>query len=223
MTFSSAQATFHQTFDRDWNPAEMIDGTLSGFNGWAIYRNNGGGDQTLSESALFTLQNALASGPQSLTFTISQNYDQQHLLGDFSLGYTTDASPTLASAETLFTINGASSLNGSTFTFPTTGNILVGGAIPNTDVYTIEAGVDSATPITGIFLNAINDPANGLPTGGPGRQPNNGNFVISEFQATSVAAVPEPGSIALLTGMAVTGAAFLRRRKQAAKAARTLS
>jgi Bacterial Ig-like domain len=48
-----------------------------------------------------------------------------------------------------------------------------------TDTYTISALVDSAAPITGIFLDAIKDPA--LPGGGPGGQYGNGNFVVSEF------------------------------------------
>jgi hypothetical protein len=45
-------------------------------------------------------------------------------------------------------------------------------------------------PITGVFLNAINDPNNGLPSGGPGRFEGNrggpvgkGNFNVTEFTA----------------------------------------
>src|SRR4029077_11122140 len=47
------------------------------------------------------------------------------------------------------------------------------------DTYTISALVDSAAPITGIFLDAIKNPS--LPGGGPGGQYGNGNFVVSEF------------------------------------------
>lgn len=39
------------------------------------------------------------------------------------------------------------------------------------------------------------------------------------FSSTTPAAVPEPGSLALLTGLTLTGAAFLRHRKLARKAA----
>ncbi len=39
------------------------------------------------------------------------------------------------------------------------------------------------------------------------------------FSSTTPAAVPEPGSLALLTGLSLTGAAFLRRPKQARIAA----
>jgi hypothetical protein len=50
----------------------------------------------------------------------------------------------------------------------------------------------SADPITGLFLNAINDPTNGLPTGGPGRFYQNvgqGNFVVSELTAEVSASI----------------------------------
>ncbi len=40
------------------------------------------------------------------------------------------------------------------------------------------------------------------------------NDTVSVLIGTAPAAVPEPGSIALLTGLSLTGAAFLRRRKQ---------
>ncbi len=42
---------------------------------------------------------------------------------------------------------------------------------------------------------------------------------LDDVRVLAPAAVPEPGSIALLTGLSLTGAAFLRRRKQARKAA----
>jgi hypothetical protein len=48
----------------------------------------------------------------------------------------------------------------------------------------------------------------------------NGASLIDNIQLGTVAAVPEPGSIALLAGMGLSGAGFLaRRRKQARKAA----
>lgn len=204
VTFSSATATFFQTFDRSWSPAEMFDGITSGNNGWAIFRNDGAADQTRSETALFTLATSLAAGNQNFTFTIQQNYGTSHELGDFSLAYTTAVAPTLASAATAINITSASATSGATFSSTSTGQLLVGGASAPSDVYTIMATVNSAAPITGIFLNAINDPASGLPTDGPGRQPGNGNFVVSEFSA--VAVVPEPASLALLVaGLAAVG------------------
>jgi len=81
---SSATATFHQTFDRDWNPSGR----------WRHHRGqrladdqaSGSGDQTLSATALITLATPLGPGPQALTVTIYQNNGAAHLLGDFALG-----------------------------------------------------------------------------------------------------------------------------------------
>ena len=157
----------------------------------------------------------LAAGPESLTFTIYQNFGNFHLLGDFNFGYTTAGSPTLGSAETQATITGANSVNGTTFSFSPGGPILAGGPLPNTDIYTVTASVNSGTPITGFFLNVINDPSNGLPTGGPGRQPTNGNFVVSELTLGATVGrtgVPEPSTLALF-GAGIIGLGALRRRK----------
>ncbi len=218
VVFSSAVATFNQSFTGvDFTASQMIDGIYSGTNGWAIVQGAGPGDQTLSESALLTIQSPLTAGSRTLTLTIYQNFGGQHLLGDFSLGYTTDASPTLSSADNLLSITSASSLNGVAFSYPSQGQILVTNpnSAPDTDTYTIHASVNSALPITGIFLNAINDPTDGLPTGGPGLQPTNGNFVVSEFVADTVStATPEPGAYALLAGCASALLLGVRRRRK---------
>ena len=203
VTFSDATATYYQT-SGNWLPSQMIDGIIStGDNGWAIYRFDGQSDQTLSETALLTLASPIATGPQTWTITINQDYvgggGGAHLLGDFSLGYTTDATPNLSSVFTPFTITAATSLNGSTLTSLGNGELLDSGLLPITDVYTITVTSNSVDPITGLFLNAINDPTNGLPTGGPGRFYGNGggpvgqgNFVVSELTAEVSASTTAP-------------------------------
>ena len=110
VAFSSATATFYQTYNGDWLPSQMIDGITAvqpgsdpPANGWAIYQNNGQSDQTYSETALLTLASPLSAGPHTWTITLYQNYGNGHLLGDFSLGYSTDATPTLSSTDTPFT------------------------------------------------------------------------------------------------------------------------
>ena len=186
--FSSAEATFYEV-ENDWAPSQMIDGlftgppgpgTYGGINGWSVYNYATGVSE--AADALLTLASPLPAGQYELTFTIYQNYygNPGHLLGDFSLDYTTAASPTLSSLQTPVTIESASSLNGTTFSFLSPGELLANTSQNSigTDTYTISAFVDSASPITGIFLDAIKNPA--LPSSGPGRF-DNGNFVVSEL------------------------------------------
>jgi len=182
--FSSAIATFYE-IQNDWAPSQMIDGIFTGpnggINGWAVYNYATGTSE--AADALLTLANPLPAGQYNLTFTIYQNYygNPGHLLGDFALDYTTAASPTLSSPQTPVSIQSASSLNETTFSLLSPGELLANSSKNSigTDTYTISALVDSASPITGIFLDAIKNPA--LPGGGPGGQYGNGNFVVSEF------------------------------------------
>jgi hypothetical protein len=239
VTFSDAPATFFQTAGGTFAPSQMIDGIFgtpvnAPGNGWAIYRNNGQPDQTLSETALLTIADRVQAGPEVWTFNIYQGYvgggGGAHLLGDFSLGYTTDKTPTLASTFIPFTITSASILNGSTLTSLGNGQLLDTGFLPVTEVYTITATSKSMGPITGVFLNAINDPNNGLPSGGPGRYPGDpgnvgtGNFVVSEFTAdvsrpNDLDSVPGPIAGAGLPGLILACGGLLgwwRRRRKAA-------
>jgi hypothetical protein len=214
--FSSADATFYQTINGTYSPSQMIDGN-TGNGGWAIYSGS-----TDSQSALLTLASPLAAGEYQLTFTIIQNFDaypgEFHSLGDFSLGYTTAASPILTSPMTLVSIQSASATSGATFSSPLPGELLVGGPGSTNDTYSIVASINSASLITGIFLNAIDNPANGLPTGGPGRM-YAGNFVVTEF-ALDAQATPLPAALPLFaTGLGALGLlGWRRKRKQAAAA-----
>jgi hypothetical protein len=87
------------------------------------------------------------------------------------------------------------SSSGETFHVLPDNSILVSGTLPSTDIFTITAPT-TLTGITGIRLEALTDPS--LPFNGPGRQPENGNFVLSEF-SVGIDAVPEPSSVALLS------------------------
>ena len=189
VNFSSAVATFYEV-QNDWAPSQMIDGIFTGpggINGWSVYNYATGVSE--AADALLTIASPLPAGKYELTFTIYQNYygNPGHLLGDFALDYTTVASPTLSSPQTPVSIQLASSLNGTTFSYLSPGELLANTSKNSigTDTYTISALVDSASPITGIFLDAIKNPS--LPGGGPGGQYGNGNFVVSEFTLNDAA------------------------------------
>ncbi len=112
VNFSSAVATFYEV-QNDWAPSQMIDGiftgpppspgqdaTYGGVSGWSVYDFNAG--MADGADALLTLATPLPAGQYNLTFRIYQNYygNPGHILGDFALDYTTDASATLSSPQT---------------------------------------------------------------------------------------------------------------------------
>lgn len=218
LVFNGASATFQQLADGTnpggWTALESIDGFTGTSNGWAIY-DYANPDHTSSQTAYFNLSSTLAGGPTDVTFTMIQNYDYSpHTLGDFNFGYTTAAGADAFSAQTALTITGMSALGGATLNL-VGGEIIAGGANPLTNIYTITAHVNA--PVTGFFLNVFESGTNGQPDDGPGRA-SNGNFVLTELQASSVAeGVPEPASWALmLMGFGGLGAKLRRARRRPA-------
>jgi len=210
LPFNSAIATFGQTSPGTFLAPQMIDGITSADNGWAIFRNTGAVDDTFSERALFTLATPLLAGPQILVFTIVQNHRQSHVLETFRLTGTTAGAPSLNSVQDDPVINSALSTVAGTVLTANGALITVTGTLQDIDTYTITATFNLATPLTGFFLDAIDTNGDLTASGGPGRQPINGNFVINEF---SVTAVPEPGTwVLMLGGLAVVAAGARRRR-----------
>ncbi|HZZ44664.1 MAG TPA: PSD1 and planctomycete cytochrome C domain-containing protein [Tepidisphaeraceae bacterium] len=62
------------------------------------------------------------------------------------------------------------------------GAVLVAGVVPETDTYTLEFSAPSFKGVTELKLEALTHKK--LPRQGPGRSPENGNFVLSELRAT---------------------------------------
>ena len=69
--------------------------------------------------------------------------------------------------------------SGATFAEQTDHSLLVSGESPKTDTYTITADTD-VEGISAVRLEVLTDASH--PRNGPGRQPENGNFHLSEFQ-----------------------------------------
>lgn len=213
----NATATFSQSIGANFPASTMIDGNFSGAlgQGWAIFDGAG----ALAQTAVFeTTADTGFAGGTLLTFTLSQLYTAapQHTLGRFRLSFTTDNRADFADGLqtggdvtanwTVLTPTSASATNGATLAILGDGSVLASGTSPSTSVYTITA-LTSLTGITGFRLEALEDPS--LPGSGPGRQPANGNFVLTEFEVNADVAVPEPASLALLSaGFAL----FLARR-----------
>jgi hypothetical protein len=160
-------------------------------------------------------------GGTNLTFTLNQVFGGQHTIGRFRLSITTDprtdyanglASGGDVSANWIvldpLTI---SSAGGAALTELGDFSILAGGLSPAIDVYTVTA-FTSLTGITGVRLEVLEDPS--LPFNGPGRQPTNGNFVLSELQVMATAAVPEPTSLGIWGAISLVafGTSVYRRR-----------
>ena len=215
-----ATATFSQSYSGDYSVGKAINGTLADNLGWAISPD--GSANPASQTAVFeTVTDIGFAGGSTLTFTLYQTHDFDfvfHTLGRFRLSVTTDDrsmfADGLASAGdvtanwTILDPDSFVSANGATLGKLADKSILASGFSPYLDIYTITANT-SLTGITGIRLEALKDPS--LPFNGPGRQPINGNFVLSEFEV-SIAAVPEPSTGALVMAGCLTW--FLNRRRQ---------
>jgi hypothetical protein len=199
----NATATFSQTFSGDYSVGKAINGTIADGLGWAIDPQEGH-NQT---AAFETTANVGFAGGSLLTFTLNQSHTTpgEHILGHFRLSVTTDdrstfcdGLPTGGNVTANWTVLDPlsfSSASGETLTEQPDHSILVSGLLPQTDIFTIKAPT-TLTGITGIRLEALTDPS--LPRNGPGRQPQNGNFVLAEF-SVGIDPIPEPSALALLT------------------------
>ena len=143
---------------------------------------------------------------------------QSHQVGIFSITGTLLGSTTVQTNSPLTGSFRYASVTPFTLTAGQT--YLLGEAItsPFSDVYFTGSGTTTTDPAITFGQAAVSGSSSGFAA--PTTLNSAAGRFGPNFKFTSAApAVPEPGSIALLTGMTLTGAAFLRRRKQASKAA----
>ncbi len=186
-------ATFSQTTGGSWLVSDTTDGNLGDGNGWAIYENPG----TSAQVAVWETASDLGYvAGTTLTFTLTMNYssDAEHTLGRFRLSYTTDARTEFADGLssggdvtanwTVMVPTSQGSSGGTTLIVQGDNSILATGSSPATDVYTVTADIGAVTGITGFRLEVMEDAS--LPFNGPGREPTNGNFVLTELEIDEV-------------------------------------
>lgn len=224
VTLQNATATFSQTFNGDFTVGRAINGTFAENLGWSVVNAGIGNvtNQASSQTAVFeTTANIGFVGGSLLTFNLYQTHGidfAKHTIGRFRLSVTTDdrslfadglhtggdvtANWTVLDPSTFLSANGATLSKLGDF------SLLASGASPDTDIYTVTA-TTLLTGITGIRLEVLEDPS--LPFNGPGRQPENGNFELSEF-TVAITAVPEPSTLAILSAFGVFWGASRRRK-----------
>ena len=212
----NATADFSQSAFGDYSVGKAIDGNAFDDFGWAVVPNT-----AATHTAVFETQSdAGFVGGTQLTFTLdSFNSNSGHNLGRFRISFTTDDRSTFADG---LANGGAVTANwvvldpatfgdtgGATLTKQGDFSILASGTNPNTDIVTVTA-LTAVTGITGFRLEVIPDAS--LPSGGSGRYPVNGNFVLSEFTVSELSTpVPEPASIAGCSAALLLGWGCWRR------------
>ena len=197
VALTNAQATYSQS---GFDVAAAIDSSLVNNTGWAI------SDKITNQSATFDAVDPVVGPAGTLfTFTLSQLFPRpdMHTIGKFKLSVTSDGSTWNNLTGVTFAATPAElpvSIAGD-------GTILLSGSDwPSTSVYTV-TGKTNLAKITGFKLDVLEDTS--LPYAGPGRQPTNGNFVLTEFQ---VDATPIPLPSAAWAGMALMGGLGVARR-----------
>lgn len=197
---------------------QAIDGIFStaethnGGEGWAIGEVTSSGEVTRPQTAAFeTFVDVGFAGGTDLTFSLfgggSYGFGGTHHIGRFRLSATTADRDTFANGlptggniggdwTVLIPLAATSDNAATSFSILGDGSVLATGDTKGAmETYTISI-TTNLVGITGFRLEVLGDPS--LPTDGPGRA-SNGNFVLREFTVDATAAVPEPGSLALMS------------------------
>src|SRR5262245_7005260 len=169
-----------------WNVGAAVDRVVDSGAGWAVYDFSIG--RAESETAVFETGTDIGfAGGSILVFQLSQlNHNPQHTIGRFRLSVTTDDRSTFADGLAnggdvgadwmVLSPSMASATDGVLLETQYDNSILAKGVNPDHATYTITA-LTSLQNITGIRLEVLEDPS--LPFNGPGRYPENGNFVLT--------------------------------------------
>lgn len=200
VTLQQPTATFSQA---SFSIADAIDNGPS--SGWAIHPNVGS-----PQTAVFETATDLFTSGGTLTFTMAQNFGSGHTIGRLRWSATTDDRSLFADGLSsggdvsanwvVLDPVSLASANGATLTELGDNSILVSGVSPSVDTYTISATTLLAG-VTGLRLEVLKDLS--LPANGPGRQPSNGNFVLTNLIVDATpAVVPLPPALMLMgTGL----------------------
>jgi hypothetical protein len=204
VTLQNATASFSQTIFGGQPVSEATDGDFTSGNGWAIATGTNG-NVTSPQTAVWETVADTSAAALKLQLHFTYTFNPGHLLGHFRFSVTGDDRNTFADGLatggdvtanwTVLTPTSVSLPGAMTSTVLLDGSVLTGGPTADTGVYTLVFN-GPASAITGIRLEALEDPS--LPFSGPGLYGPNGNFTLSELTLESVAAVPEPGSLALM-------------------------
>ena len=192
IALNHATATYSQS---GFDVSAAIDGSLTNNTGWAIdplEANN--------QSATFFATTPVANaGGTFFTFTLSQLFPSpdMHTIGKFKLS----VSDNKVTWNDLSNVTFAAVPSETPVSIAADGTILLKNTPPSTATYTVTGNTNLAS-VTAFKLDVLTDPS--LPNNGPGRQPINGNFVLTEFQVDGVA-TPLPatavGGLVLLAGL----------------------
>ena len=223
VTLQQATATYSEDPTGQYSPANSIDGIVAVNAGWSIVDRDTG--TSLPQTAVFeTATDAGFAGGSIITFMLRfDNPPQFHSIGRFRLSLTTDDRSMFAdglntggdvtASWVMLDTSAASTNSGVTLTELGDLSLLASGSTPDAVIYTVTAPT-TLTGITGVRLEVLSDPS--LPTSGPGRNPANGDFTLTEFQMDIV---PEPASAVLL----LSGAALCLGRRRIRNANETLN
>jgi subtilisin-like proprotein convertase family protein len=205
LDLGSPTATWSQTYGADFSVAKMVDKSTNNNLGWAVSLDFGAPNPNSQTAAFTTAQNL--GYPQGTVFKFTFYFmhisptSGGHNLGRFRLSTTSDPKNTFANGLprggdvtanwTPLHLLGYSAQSGANLTELGDESLLASGISPESDMYKVTA-YTLQTNITGIRLEALKDSS--LPFGGPGRQPSNGNFVVTEM-VTTIEPADLPGAI----------------------------